>query len=105
MRSLEIHVFDTDADLDSGLLSGLLTVDDLDDVECIACLDEVGHVNGAFMSYVTVLDETDQWFLCVPCATTVLDSTGTSGITSDSDFYLLDVDDEEFDNFDLCGND
>lgn len=105
MRSLEIHVFETDADLDSGLLSGLLTVDDLDDVECVACLDEVGHVNGGFFSYVIVLDDIDQWFLCVPCAATVLDSTGTSGITSDSDFYLLDADDEEFDNFDLCGND
>lgn len=100
MRSLEIHVFDTDADLDSGLLSGLLTVDDLDEVECVACLDEVGHVNGGFLSYATVIDETDQWFLCVPCASTVLDASGPEEVSDP--FYL---DDEEFDDFVLDDND
>lgn len=105
MRSLEIHVFDTDADLDSGLLSGLLTVDDLDDVECIACLDEVGHVNGSFLSYATVIDDEGQWFLCVPCASTVLDSSGGTDLSTDSDFFVLGLDDDDFEEFDLCGND
>jgi hypothetical protein len=98
MRSLEIHVFETDADLDSGVLGGLLTVEDLDAVACTACLDEVGHTNGSFVSYTTVLDDVDQWYLCIPCTGAVLEP---SAAAIDEPIYLLDVDDEEFETFDL----
>lgn len=98
MRSIELHVMETDTDLDSGVLAGLLDNDELDGVECSACYEDVGHVNGVFYAFAVVLDDVDQWYVCTSCSSNVLNPTDVSSI---EDIFSAD---EEFDEFELDTN-
>ena len=73
MRSLELHVFETDEDIDSGLQAGLLELDDLDETACSECAEQVGNVNGVFEPFVVSLNEEDLiWITCSDCAAPVI---------------------------------
>jgi hypothetical protein len=96
MRSVELHVIETDADVESATIAGLADVGELDDVECAACYEDVGHVNGVFYAYALILDELEQWIVCTGCAAPVLEAdTSTESVT---DLFAAD---EEFDAFEL----
>lgn len=75
MRSLEVHVFETDTDIDLGLQAGLLELDDLDETTCSECDERIGHVGVDFVEFAITLDEEDEpWFTCSDCAAPVINS-------------------------------
>lgn len=90
MRNIELHLMDSNGDVDLGVKAGLIEPEEVTDVECDNCRDEVGHVDGAFYPYVVALDDQSHWNVCEDCASGVLDS---------SPMY------EEYDNFISDAND
>jgi hypothetical protein len=74
MRHIELHLIETDADIDLALLSGILTADQLDSTECAECGEEIGssEYDGSFLQFAVVLDEDTQCAICVECASPVL---------------------------------
>jgi hypothetical protein len=99
MRSIELHVIESDEDLDLGLVAGLLEVEDLaDDLACTACLEEVGHVTEGFVQFAIVLDHVDRWFMCMICSADVLDGTTAS---EEPLLVLGDDADDEYEDFNL----
>jgi len=98
MRSIELHVINTASDVDSAIRNGLAEPEELDVAECAACSDEVGHVDGAFLAFVLMLDERDApWFICYACVEDVIDPQPIT----DSALSYLDDDDGEFEQFTL----
>ncbi len=73
MRHLEIHVIETEHDVDLALQSGVLSLDRLDSTECVDCALPVGHASTAgFEPFAVVIDETDcDWAVCLECASPV----------------------------------
>ena len=99
MRSIEVHLIETASDVDTAIRNGLVADPaELDHVECAACSDVVGLVDGVFYEFALLLDERDEcWFICYPCIEDVVDPRAAT----DSSFEDLYVDDDEFDTFDL----
>ena len=85
MQHIEIHVIESDRDIDSavecGLLDGPFALD-----PCEHCGEEVGTL-GHFHTFVIVLNGDDQWTLCYDCALPLFDPNA-------SDDYLEDDEDE-----------
>jgi hypothetical protein len=74
MRSLEVHVFETERDIDLALGGGIVLPEQLASSRCIECSDGIGYSSGpVFGSFVLVIDENDQdWLLCHECASPIL---------------------------------
>ncbi len=74
MRSLEVHVFETERDIDLALNAGIVLPEQLASSSCIQCADKIGYSAGPeFGPFVLVIDENDQdWLLCHECATPIL---------------------------------
>lgn len=75
MRSLEVHYFETEHDLDGALSSGLVLPEQLLATDCSDCNAKLAY-SGAkkFTPFVFVLDENDQdWLVCEECASPILD--------------------------------
>lgn len=99
MRSIEIHVIESDEDLDLGLISGLLEVEDLTDViACSACQEDLGDAvdDLEFVEFAILLDHERRWFMCIECSAIVLDGADTS-----NEPLLALLDDDEYEDFDL----
>jgi len=78
MRSLEVHVFETETDLDHALRSGIALPEQLAMTECRECDLTTGICDGDFEPFVVVIDENDQdWILCTDCASPMLDYVDT----------------------------
>lgn len=75
MRSLEVHVFETDTDLDNALRAGIIYPEQVAKTECIQCDAAVCFSGGAnFSSFVLIIDENNQdWVLCENCASAITD--------------------------------
>jgi hypothetical protein len=98
MRSIELHVINTASDVDTAISNGLAEPEELDLAECAACSDEVGHVDGLFLSFALLLDERNvPWFACYACLEDVIDPQPLT----DNALSYLDDDDEEFEQFTL----
>lgn len=68
MQHFEVHLIETEYDIDLALQSGLLTVDQLDTPNCSECDNSVGHASGSFEMFAIVIDENDSdWPLCTEC--------------------------------------
>lgn len=90
MQHIEIHVIESDRDIDSAVECGLL--DGPFDIDpCEHCDEEVG-VLGNFHPFVIVLNGDDQWILCYDCSLPLFNP-------NPSDDYL-DDDEDEFDEDD-----
>lgn len=73
MRSLEVHVFESEDDIDMAILSGTGLPEQLAFTTCAECHAPVGSFGGAFEIFVLVIDENDRdWLLCSDCAGPVL---------------------------------
>jgi hypothetical protein len=76
MRSLEVHVFETDRDLDLALNAGIVLPEQVVRTACVECADPIcysGQVVG-FCPFVLIIDENDQdWALCEECASPIVD--------------------------------
>lgn len=74
MRSLEVHVFETETDLDDALRSGVALPEQLAMTECQECEELTGICDFGFEPFVVVIDENDRdWALCYECASPMLD--------------------------------
>jgi hypothetical protein len=97
MRHLELHVVETEQDIDLALQSGILTVDRLDMTTCFECDEPIGYnleLDG-FEPFVVVIDDTDSdWALCLDCSAPVLDSTGKSEPISEAEWPAEDSSDD-----------
>jgi hypothetical protein len=69
MQHFEVHFIETEEDVDLGLQSGMLTVEQLDNTSCNECGAHVGHASGVFESFAIVIDiDDDDWALCSECS-------------------------------------
>lgn len=101
MRSLEVHLFETDSDLDSAIASGAVLPEQLIRTVCIDCQGPVGFAGLEFEPFVVVIDENDQdWLACTDCAKAILNYVDTffPPVTKSHFAHHL-TDDEEFDAF------
>jgi hypothetical protein len=74
MRSLEVHVFETDTDLDSAVRAGVVLPEQVARTECMQCEDPICFSSAEFSAFVLVIDENDQdWTLCEECASPIID--------------------------------
>ena len=93
MRSIEVHVIETDDDINLALKSGLLESADLDELYCDECEETVGHEGSAFHEFSVVLYEDDaSWFLCADCASPVTERDTILEFTVDFDSFVEGVD-------------
>jgi hypothetical protein len=93
MRHIELHVLETEADTLTATNAGLL--DDPNFVTaCADCATDVGALD-RFEPYCVVLDDLDQWYLCLDCAEVVTDPSvddyATASLTDDLDLDDLDI--------------
>lgn len=75
MRSLEVHVFETDRDVDLALSAGIVLPEQLARTACVQCKSPVCYSGQTeFQSFVLIIDENDQdWTLCENCASAITD--------------------------------
>lgn len=75
MRSLEVHVFETDRDVDLALGAGIVLPEQLAKTACVQCAESVCYSGATeFHPFVLVIDENDQdWILCENCASAITD--------------------------------
>ena len=75
MRSLEVHVFETDTDLDNALRAGIVLPEQVARTACVQCGDRICYSGvEAYCPFVLVIDENDQdWALCEDCASPITD--------------------------------
>lgn len=73
MRSLEVHLFETERDVELAIRSGTALPEQIASTRCIDCDGTAGYASGDFEPFVLVIDENDQdWILCSDCARPVL---------------------------------
>lgn len=84
MMHIEIHVIESDRDIDAavqcGLLDGPFEID-----PCEHCGEEVG-VLGDFHPFAIVLDEEDQWTLCYECALPIFSPNSETNRYDEDDY-------------------
>lgn len=107
MRHIELHMLETDSDLDLALQAGLLEPEQLVSTVCSDCDEYVAHVGDEFIPFAVVLDDKDRvWFVCEDCSAPVTD--GAIEVTRevslegliDEEFQSQSLfDDEEFEKF------
>lgn len=75
MRSLEVHVFETDSDLDNALSAGLVLPEQIARTECVECASPICYSGtDAYCPFVLIIDENDRdWALCEECAGPIVD--------------------------------
>jgi hypothetical protein len=93
MRHIEVHVLEIEADSLTAVSTGLLD-DPNFATACVDCAAEIGVLD-TFEPYCVVLDDLDQWYLCLDCAEVVtdpsLDDYPTASLTDDLDLDDLDI--------------
>lgn len=106
MQHIEVHVIESETDLDLALQAGILSIEQLGHTECQECSTNVAYsAESEFSAFAVVINDADQdWALCMDCAGPVVNSGG-SFLDSDSYEFLLrselqDVDDlDDLENF------
>jgi hypothetical protein len=99
MRSLEVHVFETDRDIDLALHAGVVLPEQVARTECVECADPIcysGQADG-FCPFVLIIDENDQdWALCEECASPIVDYVDAFFPPVVKSHFLIDPDDLEY---------
>lgn len=80
MRSLEVHVFETETDLDNSIRAGIVLPEQIARTECSECEEPISYSTGdSFCPFVLIIDENDQdWSLCEDCASPIVDYVDAS---------------------------
>lgn len=75
MRSLEVHVFETEQDVDIAIQSGTALPEQIAQTSCLECEGALGYSSlDGFEPFVFVIDENDQdWVVCIECASPIVD--------------------------------
>ncbi len=74
MQHIELHVIESEEDIDLALQSGLLIPQHLDDIECSVCDELLGNTGTGdeFVGFAVVLDDDYVWTVCADCADPVI---------------------------------
>lgn len=102
MQHFEVHLVETESDIDLALQSGLLTVDQLDNSECADCATRVGHASGSFETFAIVINEFDEdWALCSECSSPLVEGPVNFSSSDSVEFLaaLEHLDDDEIEKF------
>lgn len=94
MRHIEIHTIESEADSISAFSSGLLPEPFLT-AACAGCGDSIGVLDKEFEPYVVVLEDEDEWYLCLYCAESVTDPEIANALPDLSGYADDDVEDIE----------
>jgi|DEB3_MinimDraft_2_1074329.scaffolds.fasta_scaffold39489_2 hypothetical protein len=94
MRAIELHLIEDEVDAGMAIVAGLVTPEDLADIACISCTEDVGQVDGTFYAYLVGLDEKSQWIVCFDCAQDAISAVPASPYI-DEDLDPLTFDDLE----------
>lgn len=99
MQHLEIHVIETETDIDLSLQAGILTVDQLGHTQCVECATGVAYSGEeGFAAFAVVINEKNQdWPLCMQCAGPIVDQ---DPYIAESYEVLVDRDLDDLENFD-----
>jgi hypothetical protein len=101
MRSLELHVIESETDIQLALSSGVLLPEQMVMTECSDCEDLIGLRASSFEPFVVVIDEHDQdWTVCGDCARPIVDYVNAYFPPTVESYYLAPFIDEELDPFD-----
>lgn len=75
MRSLEVHVFEFEKDVDIAIQSGTALPEQIARTRCAECDGLIGYSGlDGFEPFVFVIDENDQdWIVCSECASPIID--------------------------------
>jgi hypothetical protein len=101
MRSLEVHVFETDTDLDNALRAGLVLPEQVARTECVECEAPICY-SGAdgYCPFVLIIDENDQdWALCEECASPIVDYVDAFFPPVTKSHFLREHDSEDLEYF------
>jgi hypothetical protein len=99
MRSLEVHVFETDRDIDLALNAGVVLPEQIARTACVECEEPICYSGGAdeFCPFVLIIDENDQdWALCEECASPIVDYVDAFFPPVVKSHFLTDPDDLEY---------
>lgn len=102
MRSLEVHVLETETDVALALSSGVLLPEQMVMTECSDCEDLVGLRASRFEPFVVVIDEHDQdWTVCSDCARPIVDYVNAYFPPTVESYYGNPFVEDELEPFDL----
>jgi hypothetical protein len=98
MRSLEVHVFETDTDLDNALRAGLVLPEQVARTACVDCDTPICYSSTTeFCPFVLVVDENDQdWALCEECASPITDYVDVFFPPVTKSHFITDPEDFEY---------
>lgn len=99
MQHLEVHVIESETDIDLALQAGVLTVDQLGHTQCLECATGVAYSGeDGFAAFAIVINEHNQdWSVCMQCAGPMVDQ---EPYIEESYEALVDRDLEDPENFD-----
>ena len=93
MRSLEVHLFESETDVDLAIQGGLALPEQLASTDCTECDGHVGYSGLEFEPFVVVIDENDQdWAICVSCAGPILSYVDAFFPPVTKSHYVIDED-------------
>jgi hypothetical protein len=74
MRSLELHLFEEEHDLDLAIQSGTILPEQVASTKCQSCKGSLGFGAVDFEPFIFVIDENDQdWTMCCECAGPIIE--------------------------------
>lgn len=100
MRSLEMHLFEEETDIDLALKSGILLPEQLAHTVCTECDADIGFNAVEFECFIVVIDENDQdWALCEECCSPMMDYVDTYFPPVTKSHFAAPVDSDDLDYF------
>jgi hypothetical protein len=100
VRSLEVHLFETERDVDLAIKSGTALPEQIASTKCIDCSDAAGYDHENFHPFILVIDENDQdWILCCDCAGPILSYVDAFFPPVVRSHFAHDLDDDDLDLF------
>ena len=79
MRAIEVHVIETDDDINLAMLSGLIEIDDLDSMSCDECSEDIGHLaDDVFEEFsIAIYSDDTSRFVCSSCSAPITEREST----------------------------
>ena len=76
MRHIELHVIETDSDIQLALFAGVLSTDQLAITECDVCDETIGYSTetDSFEQFVVVLEADIEYSICTDCASPIIET-------------------------------
>lgn len=100
MRSLELHFFEVERDLDLAIQSGSILPEQVASNKCQSCKGALGFGAVDFEPFIFVIDENDQdWTMCCECAGPILEYVDVFFPPVVRSHFAIDPDEEDLEFF------